>query len=165
MSSGYKSVPGLSGMLPKLVYLYGAQNAGYEESDSSADYHWDDTGHAYTNGGQASIHGHIQGHANIHTKMTRTGEQAPLLRGQSQRTRSRNTDSICSFSSIPENDFPEDHEFSQVVHHVELAIDYGMYPERIKQGSSGSYFAKDCNSVGGISLSFMCSKPPCLSLL
>ena len=127
-------------MLPSVVFLYGIQQQGGLDSDSSADYFWDVD----------------SGHVNVHTKMTRTGEQAPLLRGQSPSrasqssrvSRSRNADSVCSFTSISENDFPEDIEFSQVVHHVELAIDYGVYPERIKQGSSGSYFAKDCNSVG-----------------
>ena len=138
-----------SGMLPNLVFLRGTQQQGYD-SDSSADYFWD------ANAGESSINGYT-GYANVHTRMSRTGEQAPLLRGQhssasshtsSRVTRTRNPDSICSITSLPENDFPDDVEYTQVIRHVELAIDYGVYPEMIKQGSSGSYFAKNTNSVG-----------------
>lgn len=53
-----------------------------------------------------------------------------------------------------ENNFPEDPEFTQVVQQTENAIDEGMYPMRIYQGSSGSYFAKDRT---GVSLSLSSS--------
>ncbi|XP_069467667.1 phosphatidylinositol 4-kinase type 2-alpha isoform X3 [Ambystoma mexicanum] len=41
------------------------------------------------------------------------------------------------------NDFPEDPEFADVVRRAEAAIERGIFPERIYQGSSGSYFVKD----------------------
>lgn len=41
------------------------------------------------------------------------------------------------------NEFPEDPEFETVVRQAELAIERGIFPERIYQGSSGSYFVKD----------------------
>ncbi|XP_062071100.1 phosphatidylinositol 4-kinase type 2-alpha isoform X1 [Lepus europaeus] len=41
------------------------------------------------------------------------------------------------------NEFPEDPEFEFVVRQAELAIERGIFPERIYQGSSGSYFVKD----------------------
>lgn len=41
------------------------------------------------------------------------------------------------------NYYPNDPSFSQIVREAELAIDEGIYPERISQGSSGSYFVKD----------------------
>lgn len=41
------------------------------------------------------------------------------------------------------NDFPEDPEFEVVVRQAEIAIECNIYPERIYQGSSGSYFVKD----------------------
>ncbi|KAM9618670.1 phosphatidylinositol 4-kinase type 2-alpha isoform 3-T3 [Trichechus inunguis] len=41
------------------------------------------------------------------------------------------------------NEFPEDPEFGAVVRQAELAIERGIFPERIYQGSSGSYFVKD----------------------
>ena len=44
------------------------------------------------------------------------------------------------------NTFPDDPEFSNVVREAETAIDTGINPERIAQGSSGSYFVK--NSEG-----------------
>ncbi|XP_026470418.1 phosphatidylinositol 4-kinase type 2-alpha [Ctenocephalides felis] len=41
------------------------------------------------------------------------------------------------------NQFPDDPQFSDLVFQAELAIDKGIYPERIYQGSSGSYFVKN----------------------
>ena len=45
------------------------------------------------------------------------------------------------------NDFPEDPSFSGVVRQGEQAIETGIYPQRIKQGSSGSYFVKNLEGV------------------
>ncbi|KAJ8262309.1 hypothetical protein GJAV_G00165010 [Gymnothorax javanicus] len=41
------------------------------------------------------------------------------------------------------NSFPEDPDFAEVIRRAELAIENGIFPERISQGSSGSYFVKD----------------------
>lgn len=41
------------------------------------------------------------------------------------------------------NVFREDPEFREIVRKAERAIEEGIYPERIYQGSSGSYFVKD----------------------
>ncbi|XP_053471636.1 phosphatidylinositol 4-kinase type 2-alpha [Ictalurus furcatus] len=41
------------------------------------------------------------------------------------------------------NEFPEDPEFREIIRKAEKAIEEGLYPERIYQGSSGSYFVKD----------------------
>lgn len=41
------------------------------------------------------------------------------------------------------NHFPDDPSFSELIRSAELAIDSGIYPERIYQGSSGSYFVKN----------------------
>lgn len=41
------------------------------------------------------------------------------------------------------NTFPDDPEFTAIVREAENAIDGEIYPERITQGSSGSYFVKD----------------------
>ncbi|KAJ8001539.1 hypothetical protein DPEC_G00170540 [Dallia pectoralis] len=63
----------------------------------------------------------------------RNRERQPLLdrdRGNSPREAHR-------------NDFPEDPEFREIIRKAERAIDEGIYPERIYQGSSGSYFVKD----------------------
>lgn len=42
----------------------------------------------------------------------------------------------------------DDPQFSELVWQAELAIDNGIFPERIYQGSSGSYFVKN---PGGVS--------------
>lgn len=44
------------------------------------------------------------------------------------------------------NHITDDPDFSQIVREAENAIEHGIYPERIYQGSSGSYFVK--NSLG-----------------
>ena len=45
------------------------------------------------------------------------------------------------------NEFPEDSVFQALVRTAEAAIDKGVYPQRISQGSSGSYFVKDSDRV------------------
>lgn len=45
------------------------------------------------------------------------------------------------------NEFPEDPEFEAVVRQAEVAIERCIFPERIYQGSSGSYFVKDPQGV------------------
>ncbi|XP_060044247.1 phosphatidylinositol 4-kinase type 2-beta isoform X2 [Erinaceus europaeus] len=41
------------------------------------------------------------------------------------------------------NAFSDDPEFAEVITKAEQAIELGVFPERIRQGSSGSYFVKD----------------------
>lgn len=41
----------------------------------------------------------------------------------------------------------DDPAFSELIRGAELAIDSGIYPERIYQGSSGSYFVKNVDKV------------------
>ena len=48
------------------------------------------------------------------------------------------------------NSFPDDPQFEGIVLACELAIDSSVFPERIYQGSSGSYFVKN---IEGVSLS------------
>lgn len=48
------------------------------------------------------------------------------------------------------NEFPEDPEFREIIRKAERAIEEGIYPERIYQGSSGSYFVKDSQGVRGV---------------
>lgn len=46
-----------------------------------------------------------------------------------------------------ENNFPEDPKYQEIIREAESAIEQGVLPERIYQGSSGSYFAKDTDMV------------------
>ncbi|XP_030286915.1 phosphatidylinositol 4-kinase type 2-beta [Sparus aurata] len=41
------------------------------------------------------------------------------------------------------NHFPDDPEFADIIQRADQAIENGVFPERISQGSSGSYFVKD----------------------
>eukprot|EP00117_Sycon_ciliatum_P004647 scpid44495/ scgid8925/ Phosphatidylinositol 4-kinase type 2-beta; Phosphatidylinositol 4-kinase type II-beta len=65
---------------------------------------------------------------------TTRNEKLPLL---------NKTPSVISQVSVL-NEFP-DEAFTAIVRNVEKAIEDGILPERIAQGSSGSYFAKDVN--------------------
>ena len=42
-----------------------------------------------------------------------------------------------------DNVFPDDPEYTNIIRKAETAIEHGVYPERIYQGSSGSYFVKN----------------------
>ena len=46
-----------------------------------------------------------------------------------------------------ENCFPDDPDFTQIIRQSENAMDHGVFPERIYQGSSGSYFVKNLEGV------------------
>lgn len=70
-------------------------------------------------------------------------ENQPLL----QRNHRMDPDSI----SI-HNTFPEDPHFNNVIREAEVAIESGVFPQRISQGSSGSYFVR--NSEGLVSYHF-----------
>ena len=69
-----------------------------------------------------------------HTSLTYTRTCRPLI------TRSRSSDS----GSINEFDDPE---YTAIIRAAEDAIAAGILPERICQGSSGSYFVKNPESV------------------
>lgn len=56
------------------------------------------------------------------------------------------------------NDFPDDPEFREIIRKAERAIDEGIYPERIYQGSSGSYFVKDSQGVRSFVFTCVCLK-------
>lgn len=43
--------------------------------------------------------------------------------------------------------FIDDPPFNELVSQAEMAIEHGIYPERIYQGSSGSYFVKNTAGV------------------
>ena len=64
-------------------------------------------------------------------------ESQPLL---------RRMDSTDAYSVI-NNTFPEDPEFQSLVREAELAIENGILPKRIKQGSSGSYFVRNSDDT------------------
>lgn len=61
---------------------------------------------------------------------------------------SRESQPLLGGLDVSYNQFPDDPAFSDLVWQVEVAIDNGIFPERIPQGSSGSYFVK--NSSGKI---------------
>ena len=55
-----------------------------------------------------------------------------------------NSDLLCFYTIF--FSFSDDPNFTEVIRTAETAIDNGIYPQRIYQGSSGSYFVK--NSEG-----------------
>jgi len=70
----------------------------------------------------------------------RNRENTPLMsRGRDSRARSDYEDLDAEIF----NNWPNDPVFTEVVRQAEAAIDAGVNPTRIYQGSSGSYFVKD----------------------
>merc|ERR1719470_593014 len=71
-------------------------------------------------------------------------ENTPLI-GQSRRGRVRS-----EYEDLDEemfNSWPNDPEFTELIREAELAVDNGVFPQRIYQGSSGSYFVKNREGV------------------
>jgi len=52
------------------------------------------------------------------------------------------------------NNFPDDAEYSSLLNEAEQAIEHGIYPQRISQGSSGSYFVKNRAGVQSLAIHF-----------
>jgi len=50
-------------------------------------------------------------------------------------------------TSADYNNFPDDAEYSGLLTEAEHAIEHGISPQRISQGSSGSYFVKNRDGV------------------
>ena len=46
-----------------------------------------------------------------------------------------------------DNNFSDDPDYTNIVRQAETAIETGVYPERIYQGSSGSYFVRNIDEV------------------
>jgi len=69
-----------------------------------------------------------------------SAENQPLL---SSHNRASSYEDIDSALDSDDNIFTDDPAFNEIVRQAEAAIDAGVYPARIYQGSSGSYFVKD----------------------
>jgi len=69
-----------------------------------------------------------------------SAESQPLL---SAHNRSSSYEDIDSALDSDDNIFTDDPAFNEIVRQAEAAIDAGVYPTRIYQGSSGSYFVRD----------------------
>ncbi|KAI6069618.1 Phosphatidylinositol 4-kinase type 2 [Aix galericulata] len=69
------------------------------------------------------------------------GEEEPLLRPSWGREPRRAAGH--AGHAVDMNTFLDDPEFAEIILRAEQAIECGVFPERISQGSSGSYFAKD----------------------
>lgn len=77
-------------------------------------------------------------------KLNRNGEYQPLLNDIASNISDNESTEFAHFSC---NHFESDPEFNEKVKNVEYAIDHNVLPQRIYEGSSGSYFCKNANSV------------------
>merc|ERR1719249_42132 len=73
-----------------------------------------------------------------------SAESQPLL---SAHNRSSSYEDIDSALDSDDNIFTDDPEFTELIRQAELAVDHGVFPQRIYQGSSGSYFVKNIEGV------------------
>ena len=83
-------------------------------------------------------------HANLEQSQLNspTREKTPLLGRPKTRLNSGGRELTDDF-----NVFSDDPEFTEIVRVAEEAILHGIYPQRISQGSSGSYFVKNLQGV------------------
>lgn len=80
--------------------------------------------------------------SSVIAKMHRSGEHQPLLSGDDS-----DEDAVSDFVHLSCNHFEDDPEFNEKIKQVEFAIDHNVLPQRIYEGSSGSYFAKNVTMV------------------
>ena len=81
---------------------------------------------------------------------TRTSEYQPLLlSGETSMSEDHYDGS--DFVQLSINNFEDDPEYNDIIRQVEFAIDHNIMPQRIYEGSSGSYFAKNSEFVIKIS--------------
>lgn len=88
----------------------------------------------------------IESHHNeIFTSMDRTRQKLTDLPVDNCQTQQVLTDHDHLSKSEEEysNNFPDDRQYHELIKKCERAIEQGVYPSRIAQGSSGSYFVKD----------------------
>ena len=126
----------MSGMLKSknvLVNLATPEEQGIRESEEEErlleeEQHMSSPSHQNARGSSSNNH---------YAVYPSNSEQSPLL------SKCTDSDSDSPFVNTIEND----PEFSKVIRSTEEAIYMGILPERIYQGSSGSYFVKDKNKV------------------
>ncbi|CAN2391265.1 1-phosphatidylinositol 4-kinase activity, partial [Pristimantis euphronides] len=79
--------------------------------------------------------------------LRKPGLQSPRAGRKSRLSSSSDRDSLLGSAGHGGNEelnvILDDIEFADIIHRAEQAIDSGVFPERISQGSSGSYFVKD----------------------
>ena len=78
-----------------------------------------------------------------------TSENQPLLSSNGEMSDDHMDES--DFVHLSCNHFDSDPEFSEMVKMVEFAIDHSILPQRIYEGSSGSYFCKNSDNVKAFS--------------
>lgn len=76
-----------------------------------------------------------------------TGMSSSTPPGSPHRSDQESTPLLLHDRHLPLNHFPDDVEYASVIASAEQAIENGIYPERIYQGSSGSYFVKSPDGV------------------
>lgn len=91
---------------------------------------------------QAANKQRIKQQKEIHSDEAHTSENQPLLSSTQM-----DQHSVDDYIHLSCNHFPDDPEFSERIRQAEIAIDSNILPERIYQGSSGSYFVKNTNLV------------------
>ena len=85
-----------------------------------------------------------------------SSENQPLLSGgEGVNLSDDQMEALSDYVHLSCNHFEDDPEFNEVIKQVEFAIDHNMLPQRIYEGSSGSYFVKNSNSVIFFSSNFL----------
>lgn len=119
----------------------GSSRPPHVRSDSVASY--DSAGQSSAHSGEALIPD--VGFGRREERRRRNGRENTPLIGQGRRGRVRS-----EYEDLDEemtNTWPNDPEFTELIRQAEVAADQGVFPQRIYQGSSGSYFVKNIEGV------------------
>lgn len=84
---------------------------------------------------------------NIGTKSFNANTSITIESSKEKTNKNKSRSAAISECFLNHNYFPDDPEFTKIIRQVEDAIEAGVYPELIAQGSSGSYFAKNGKGV------------------
>jgi hypothetical protein len=79
-------------------------------------------------------------------RLRQDSENQPLLTNDTSHL-SDDQAALSDFVHLSCNHFDDDPEFNEKIKQVEFAIDHNILPQRIYEGSSGSYFAKNSEYV------------------
>jgi hypothetical protein len=119
---------------PDVTHILPTQHTRYHKKSNLSDQHNIKT--------KTSTNTHY-----ISTSHRSSNENQPLLSDSANLTDNEAMETLSDFVHLSCNHFENDPQFNEIIKQVEYAIDHNILPQRIYEGSSGSYFAKNSEYV------------------
>jgi hypothetical protein len=129
---------------PDVTHILPTQQTRYHKKTNLTDQHTTSTTPKSSN----NIH-------YISTSHRSSNENQPLLSDSANLSDNEAMETLSDFIHLSCNHFEHDPQFNEIIKQVEYAIDHNILPQRIYEGSSGSYFAKNSEYVIDFVLSIL----------